>query len=145
MIGAVAALRGEGSASPTPLINQAVELYHETGLLRPFGTIPSPELAQLMDLAEGELEPDDAATLRRQRAVYPQRLVLIELSDHELAVLQALASTASRQTIADLLFVSVNTVKTQIASIYRKMGLGTRAEALAMARELGLLPQDSPL
>ena len=98
-----------------------------------------------MDLAEGELEPDDAATLRRQHAVYPQRLVLIELSDHELAVLQALASTASRQTIADLLFVSVNTVKTQIASIYRKMGLGTRAEALAIARELGLLPQDSPL
>ena len=43
LIGAVAALRGEGSASPTPLINQAVELYHETGLLRPFGTIPSPE------------------------------------------------------------------------------------------------------
>lgn len=143
LIGAVAALRGDCTSSPTRLINQAVELYGETGLLRPFATIPAPDLAALLCLADGELDPDDVATLSRGLPVYPRSLSLIELSTHEHAVLRALAGTGSRQMIADSLFVSVNTVKTQIASIYKKMDVRTRAGALSRARELGLLPQDA--
>jgi LuxR family maltose regulon positive regulatory protein len=143
LIGAVAALRGDGTAGPTRLINQALDLYRETGVLRPFGTISVPDLAQLLALADGELDPSDVAILSRELPVYPCSLSLIELSTHEHAVLRALAGTGSRQMIADSLFVSVNTVKTQIASIYKKMDLRTRAEALSRARELGLLPQDA--
>jgi LuxR family transcriptional regulator, maltose regulon positive regulatory protein len=37
------------------------------------------------------------------------------------------------------LFVSRNTVKTQANSIYRKLGASSRSQAVAQARELGLL------
>ncbi len=62
-----------------------------------------------------------------------------ELSSRELAVLRRLAGLESAREIAAELYVSHNTIKTQIRSIYRKLGVGTRAEAVARARELGLL------
>jgi DNA-binding CsgD family transcriptional regulator len=37
--------------------------------------------------------------------------------------------------------VSVNTVRSQAQAVYRKLGVTTRAEAVAHARQLGLLPQ----
>ena len=62
-----------------------------------------------------------------------------DLTGRELAVLRQLAGLASAREIADQLYVSHNTVKTQIRSIYRKLGVATRAEAVARARERGLL------
>jgi LuxR family maltose regulon positive regulatory protein len=50
-----------------------------------------------------------------------------------------LTGLASAREIADQLYVSHNTVKTQIKSIYRKLGVATRADAVARGRELGLL------
>ncbi len=41
--------------------------------------------------------------------------------------------------IADDLFVSVNTVKAHLRSIYRKLGVGNRREAVERARAQGLL------
>jgi LuxR family maltose regulon positive regulatory protein len=41
--------------------------------------------------------------------------------------------------MAEELIVSVNTVKTQIRSIYAKLGVSTRREAVARAHERGLL------
>jgi LuxR family maltose regulon positive regulatory protein len=86
------------------------------------------------------VEPDDAARLSRQAPVYPDDLALVQLSPQELSVLNALARTGSRQAIADSLFVSVNTVKTQLASIYQKLGSSTRQEALERARAIELQP-----
>jgi LuxR family maltose regulon positive regulatory protein len=77
-------------------------------------------------------------------AVYPERILLIELTEREKSVLLALAKTASRQDIADALFVSVNTVKSQLASAYRKLGIRTREEALTKVRQLGLLRDARP-
>jgi LuxR family maltose regulon positive regulatory protein len=45
----------------------------------------------------------------------------------------------STQEIAADLHVSVNTVKTHLKSLYRKLGVGRRTEAVRRARELGLL------
>jgi LuxR family maltose regulon positive regulatory protein len=45
-------------------------------------------------------------------------------------------------TLADIatrLYVSRNTVKSHVAAIYRKMGTTSRAEAVDLAREAGLL------
>ena len=53
----------------------------------------------------------------------------------------------SFREIADEHFVSANTVKTQARSIYRKLGVSSRAEAVACAQAAGLLDagaQDSP-
>ena len=62
-----------------------------------------------------------------------------ELSERELAVLQLLPSQLSQREIGASLYVSVNTVKTHTKSIFRKLGVSTRADAVARARSLGLL------
>lgn len=64
-----------------------------------------------------------------------------ELSERELAVLRRLTGEGSAREIAADLFVSHNTVKTQLRSIYRKLGVATRDEAVARARERGILPR----
>jgi LuxR family maltose regulon positive regulatory protein len=142
LIGAVHALRGADVRNAQRLVNQALEHYGDTGVLRPFAAVPGAELAQLLDLADGSLEPADAATLLDVASVYPDTLVFIELSRHEQSVLEALAGTSSRQDIADSLFVSVNTVKTQLKSIYQKFGSSNRGEALTVARQHELLPSN---
>ncbi|MGE3140665.1 MAG: LuxR C-terminal-related transcriptional regulator [Thermoleophilia bacterium] len=62
------------------------------------------------------------------------------LTDRELAVLRRLTGDGTMREIAADLYVSHNTVKTQIRAVYRKLGVATRDEAVRRARELGLLP-----
>jgi LuxR family maltose regulon positive regulatory protein len=62
-----------------------------------------------------------------------------ELSERELAVLRLLPSRLSQREIAAELFVSFNTVKTHMRAIFRKLGVASRPDAVARARELGLL------
>ena len=64
-----------------------------------------------------------------------------DLTDRELAVLRRLTGAGSAREIAADLYVSHNTVKTQIRAIYRKLGVATREDAVARARERGLLPR----
>jgi len=61
------------------------------------------------------------------------------LSERELEVLNLLASGRTNAEVAGDLFVSVGTIKSHTGNIYRKLGARNRAEALARARELGLL------
>lgn len=61
------------------------------------------------------------------------------LSDREVAVLRAYLDTESVPEVARELVVSVNTVKSQLRSIYRKLGVSTRDEAIAIALERNLL------
>ena len=61
------------------------------------------------------------------------------LSERELGVLRLLHSELSLRDIGAELFVSLNTIKTHTRNIYLKLGAGSRDEAVARARELGLL------
>ena len=61
------------------------------------------------------------------------------LSERELEVLNLLATGKTNSEVARDLFVSVGTVKSHTGNIYRKLGAKNRAEALARARELGLI------
>lgn len=63
----------------------------------------------------------------------------VPLTDRELSVLAALPSMASNTEIAEELFVSVNTVKAHLKSLYRKLDVQTRRAAVARGRSLGLL------
>jgi LuxR family maltose regulon positive regulatory protein len=143
LLGAVATLRQDDQRNARHFMHQALDLYSETGILRPFATIAVAEVEKLLELTGREMAPGDMAALARQPSVYPARLVFVELSEHEQAVLEALAATGSRQAIADSLFVSVNTVKTPLASIYHKLGSSSREEALARATEHELLQRAS--
>jgi LuxR family maltose regulon positive regulatory protein len=57
----------------------------------------------------------------------------------ELEVLRLMATGASNQQVADRLVVAVSTVKTHVNGIFRKLDAASRVEAVARARELGLL------
>jgi LuxR family maltose regulon positive regulatory protein len=141
---ATAALRMDDQVAAKQLIVEALEAYQATRILRTFATVSPADLAALLELAGEQFDLDDAARLATSPAVYPERILLIELTEREKSVLLALAKTASRQDIADALFVSVNTVKSQLASAYRKLGIRTREEALTKVRQLGLLRDARP-
>jgi DNA-binding CsgD family transcriptional regulator len=60
------------------------------------------------------------------------------LTVRERVVLAELGEDVTLEEIAGRLFVSRNTVKSQVRSIYRKIGASTRAEAVAWAEAAGL-------
>jgi LuxR family maltose regulon positive regulatory protein len=62
------------------------------------------------------------------------------LTDRELEVLGLLAAGRSNQRIAEELVVSLDTVKKHVSHVMDKLGVANRTEAVARARELGLLP-----
>jgi LuxR family transcriptional regulator, maltose regulon positive regulatory protein len=66
-------------------------------------------------------------------------LVLDPLTERELVVLRYLPTHLSTPEIAAELFVSVNTVKSHLRAIYRKLGVVRRVEAVARAQQLRLL------
>ncbi len=61
------------------------------------------------------------------------------LTDRELEVLSYLPSRYTNSELAERCFVSVNTIKTHMAHIYRKLDVANRNQAIARAREIGLL------
>lgn len=97
---------------------------------RPGG--PSPAFAE--SIALGRLLTNEASGLVDGPAPLSE-----ELSPRELDLLPFLPSRASNRQIADELYVSLNTVKTHLKTIYRKLEVSSRDDAVARCRRLGLL------
>ena len=66
-------------------------------------------------------------------------LVVESLSEREREVLLLLAGMLSTAEIAAEMYISVNTVKTHLRSIYRKLSAAHRGEAVRRARQLQLI------
>ncbi|WP_203136399.1 LuxR C-terminal-related transcriptional regulator [Microbacterium sp. JZ31] len=125
-------------------IDRLGALARSTGLRLPLAFLPRSDFERVRD----------ALTLRgygdlfvRVHAVLPESSVLT-LTTREVALLRALAEPdASRAGIAEQLHVSVNTVKTQLRLLYRKLGVSDRQTALAVAFERRLLDEsdEAPL
>jgi LuxR family maltose regulon positive regulatory protein len=74
-----------------------------------------------------------------------QRVQLVEpLTEREQTVLRLLPTQLTTPEIAQELSVSVNTIRSQVQAIYRKLQASSRAEAVTKARHLRLLPQPGP-
>ena len=71
-------------------------------------------------------------------------LLLEQLTERETEVLRLLSTGQRGDTIATLLNISPNTVRTHIQNIIVKLGVHTRLEAVAFARRNGLLAAPSP-
>ena len=98
-------------------------------------TSPDPGiLAPRLAAAERDLA---SGPLPRAQALRGQAL-----TEREVAVLRALAGAESERQIADALFVSFHTLHTHVRSIYRKLGVSTRSQAVSQARARGLMPAD---
>jgi LuxR family maltose regulon positive regulatory protein len=85
-----------------------------------------------------------SAALRRELTTArdpAQRFGPASLTTAELRVLQLLPTHLSVAEIADRLYVSRNTVKSQTIAIYRKLGTSSRSGAIEAAVSAGLLPE----
>jgi LuxR family maltose regulon positive regulatory protein len=69
----------------------------------------------------------------------PENSTAEQLSSRELAVLRLIAQGCSNQEISEQLFISLHTVKTHASHINSKLGVERRTQAVARAKELGLL------
>ena len=74
-----------------------------------------------------------------ERVVQVLRAPRVRLTDREQEVLRLLDTGASNPQIAKALFVTEATVKTHLVHIFAKLGVDSRARAVAVARERGLL------
>jgi LuxR family maltose regulon positive regulatory protein len=76
-----------------------------------------------------------------ERAAGDGKAGLVEqLSERELEVLQLLAAGCTNREIGDRLYISLSTVKGHISSLNGKLLARNRTEAVAQARQLGILP-----
>ena len=129
----------DATASLLRAVNQA----DKSGVIVAFHLLPHETLQAL-----GDLSPEAERFIQRHELqgtsyLAPYTTVAGALSERELIVLRALEPGATVEQIAKKLFVASNTVKAQLRSIYRKLNVSTRTEALLVAAELGLLDADS--
>jgi len=92
--------------------------------------------------ARGEtlLKPEILARLLSSQTAKPHGE--IELTERELEVLRAVARGERSKEIAAQLHITERTVKAHLAGIYNKLGVDSRAAAIAVASQRGLLSAD---
>lgn len=129
----------DATASLLRAVNQA----DKSGVIVAFHLLPHDTLRSLADLSPEAERFIERHKLQGTSYLAPYTTVAGALSERELIVLRALEPGATVEQIAKKLFVASNTVKAQLRSIYRKLNVSTRTEALLVAAELGLLDADS--
>jgi len=90
-------------------------------------------------LIQFESEPNPAAAKSEKTSLASEQLLIEPLSRRELEVLELIALGKTNQEVAQQLVVSRGTIKAHAASIYRKLDVSNRTEAVARARLLGIL------
>jgi LuxR family maltose regulon positive regulatory protein len=126
-------------------IRRAIELSREERFIRPLvehagelrpllmeiaGRVPDLYVADLLSHAK-----QNGATSSRERPAP----ALEPLTDRERQILSQLTGHLTQQEIACGLYVSVNTLKTHINRVYRKLGACSRSQAVALAKAHGLV------
>ena len=91
----------------------------------------------LLDAFSREQIPGDRS-LSLPATAQPSPLVE-PLTARELEILRLIAAGRSNPEIAELLYLSLNTVKWHVKNLYGKLGASSRVEAAALAQELDLL------
>lgn len=101
--------------------------------------LPAPDLERVL----AEARKMGIALIIGENAISPMPggLGRVVLSERELAIMEELVTTGSTAEIAERQFVSVNTVKSQLKSAYKKLGVSDRSAALEVAYVQGLLAQ----
>jgi LuxR family maltose regulon positive regulatory protein len=147
-------LRGGDEPRAAQALERSLALAAPERLRRPFREAPAevrrlvrthPELAQRNDWLGGDHPAVPPAVPRQRRpeavgSAEPAAQPIIEpLTEKEREVLQHMAELLTTEEIAAAMFVSVNTVRTHVRNILRKMSASRRNEAIRRARELGLL------
>ncbi len=99
------------------------------------GAVPREFLHRLSDAFHRQGTPILPSTSRG--VVVPGMLQPLSNREHE--VLRLLAAGRPNKAIADELFITVDTVKRHVSHVFEKIGVTNRTQAVAKARDLGLL------
>jgi len=147
VVSAILADRLHDDARAVEAITRAVQIAAPEDIVRPFGIFDRVRVPRLLGRLSGLDATESAfvAQLGSANPVAPQPLEdptpLVEpLTERELAVLQLLPSMQSNLEIAEEMFVSVNTVKVHLKTLYRKLDVPNRRSAVRRSRTLGLIP-----
>jgi LuxR family maltose regulon positive regulatory protein len=142
--------QGEADAALVSL-RRALDLAAPEGYLRSFVDLGEAMEAFLRRALEGQTLPESSVgyvrrLLSRFRPAPPVKpsppraeLPIEPLTQREMDVLQLIAEGLSNQQIADRLFLALSTVKGHARILFDKLEVERRTEAVARARELGLL------
>ena len=120
--------------------DRALMLAAHNGMRIPFRLVPSDVMRTMLDRAAQRPQP---AAVRELFADVEDFGVQDgdggqQLSERERDIVRELLRDRSVSEMADDLYISVNTVKSHLKSVYRKLGVGSRQAAVKRARELGL-------
>lgn len=108
----------------------------------PLALVPHDELYRIRTYAERHRITDIQrllADLDQLPQLLPANLASVQLTKRERAVLSELARTGSAAAIGQLLGVSQHTAKSHLRTLYRKLDVGSRAAALMVAAERGMI------
>ena len=136
-------IRGDRKRS-LHLLQRSLDLSHTGDYIRLFVDEGQPMAELLRDAAADEMH---LQSVNRLLAAFSQvegtdakvQPPIEPLSDRELEVLQHLAQGLSNRAIADQLFVTLAAIKWHARNIYGKLDVSNRTQAVAKARELGIL------
>jgi LuxR family maltose regulon positive regulatory protein len=140
LVRAVADLRMGRTEGARDAVARAVALSVSTGTMLPWSTIPAEDVERVVALVPASAQ----AMVTALPLQFRENLTIPVLSTREQIVLTKLQSGAPIAQIARSLVVSPNTVKTQVRSVYRKLGVSTRREAIRAAHEWGILRGETP-
>jgi LuxR family maltose regulon positive regulatory protein len=131
--------RGDHEATVAAL-HQALVAADQTGIRAPL-LVLAPELTLLLENHAEEMGPHQGLALELvdRARTSPAPAFVEPLTERETSVLCHLPTLMSNHEIADVMHVSVNTVKTHLKSLYRKLGVASRREAVLRGRALELL------
>jgi LuxR family maltose regulon positive regulatory protein len=139
IIHAIAAQRRGDLPVASQALHRAATAARNTGALRAFATVPRGELIQLAEHVPAAQQLLHHPRLTAAQDVFPSAVTLVQLTDREHRVLEKLAEGLTVQEVANALVVSYSTIRTQQRSLYRKLGVDSQPDALARARQWGLL------
>jgi LuxR family maltose regulon positive regulatory protein len=139
LVEAEAALQADDPVAGGRALERALAHAETVGAVRPFA-LAGPRTQHLLDswAAANGRRAFAARVAAARTAVAPEPAAL--LSEREMAVMTLLPSLLNAREIAEEFTVSVNTVKSHIRSIYAKLGVSSRREAVLQAHDRGLLP-----
>jgi len=137
LIAAAAENRLGRASVASQYLEHAIDTVRATGSLRALASIARPELEALADGIAGAADMLDR--IETTRTPFPPELRMVEITEREQLILERLADDMTTHAIAEDLFVSRNTVKSQMRSLYQKLGVNSRDEAIARAHEYGFL------
>jgi LuxR family maltose regulon positive regulatory protein len=137
---AAALLRFSTQRRTAAVVDHLGAMLQHSRLLLPLALLPASDLVRVSAaLTTGGY--GDLVTHDRLRSLLYDLEAEDPLTPRETAVLATLLEHPSHAAIAARLNVSVNTVKSQLRSVYRKLGVKTRDEAIALALERHLLAE----